>query len=49
MASKILIDTALNREHIFLHAYANELTDDSSVYSGFEKIMNVTLSPPCTR
>ena len=40
-AEIFLIDTALNREHIFLHAYANELTDDSSVYSGFEKIMNV--------
>ena len=40
-AEIFLVDTALNREHIFLHAYANELTDDSSIFSGYQKIMEV--------
>ena len=40
-AEIFLMDTALNREHIFLHAYANELTDDSSVFNGYQKIMEV--------
>ena len=32
-ADLFLIDTALNREHLFIHAYANTLTDDSSIWT----------------
>ena len=29
------------REHQFIHAYTNEMSEDTSIYDGFKDLMNV--------
>ena len=36
-----LFDFKLMREHQFIHAYTNEMSEDTSIYDGFKDLMNV--------